>query len=208
MNMAFTSRLCDLRRERGISQKDAAAGLGISQSLLSHYEKGIRECGLDFLIKASEFYSVTCDYLLGLSNSRLNFSGELEINDIPEDSEMTYQTVMRSAAAICELLYARGGGSFYNNAVGIYSISVYKVLLAAREQGLIGEDIFRFDTKTSQYSASLFMKKLEDELMEMKPELPGEREDVLLSMKTIVRACEDYIKNGLDDMTSQFPSAE
>ena len=44
----ITARLSSLRKEKGLSQKEAAAGLGVSQALLSHYENGIRECGLDF----------------------------------------------------------------------------------------------------------------------------------------------------------------
>ena len=38
----FNKRLVELRTEKGLSQKDAAADLGVSQALLSHYEKGIR----------------------------------------------------------------------------------------------------------------------------------------------------------------------
>lgn len=45
MNTAFPRILTLLRKERGISQKKAATDLGVSQALLSHYEKGIRECG-------------------------------------------------------------------------------------------------------------------------------------------------------------------
>ncbi|MEG1182005.1 MAG: helix-turn-helix transcriptional regulator, partial [Oscillospiraceae bacterium] len=63
-NSSFCRILTLLRKERGITQKDAAASLGISQALLSHYEKGIRECGLDFVVRASSFYGVSCDYLL------------------------------------------------------------------------------------------------------------------------------------------------
>ena len=59
--------LAKLRRHRGISQKQAATELGISPALLSHYENGIRECGLDFLLRIAEYYSVSCDYLLGKS---------------------------------------------------------------------------------------------------------------------------------------------
>ena len=47
-----------LRVEKKLSQKEAAKALGISQALLSHYEKGIRECKLDFLIKVADFYNV------------------------------------------------------------------------------------------------------------------------------------------------------
>ncbi len=63
----FPQMLAKLRRYRGISQKQAAAELGISPALLSHYENGIRECGLDFLLRIAEYYSVSCDYLLGKS---------------------------------------------------------------------------------------------------------------------------------------------
>ena len=52
-NNDFPRILTLLRKERGFSQKKAAADLGISQALLSHYEKGVRECGLDFLVRAA-----------------------------------------------------------------------------------------------------------------------------------------------------------
>lgn len=64
---AFSKILRKLRENRKISQKNVSKDLGISQALLSHYEKGVRECGLSFLIKASKYYGVTTDYLLGLT---------------------------------------------------------------------------------------------------------------------------------------------
>lgn len=65
MDSKFSKRLAELRRKRGLSQKQAAADLGVSQALLSHYERGIRECGLEFLLRAANYYAVSCDYLLG-----------------------------------------------------------------------------------------------------------------------------------------------
>ena len=41
--MEFNRIIKLLRKERGITQKQAAEDLGVSQALLSHYEKGIRE---------------------------------------------------------------------------------------------------------------------------------------------------------------------
>ena len=63
----FSDKLSALRKERSLSQRSVAAELGISQALLSHYEKGIREPGLDFVAKACVFYDVSADYMLGLS---------------------------------------------------------------------------------------------------------------------------------------------
>jgi len=70
VNADFPRILTLLRKEKGISQKEVAAKLGISQALLSHYEKGIRECGLDFLVRCAAFYGVSTDYLLGISPER------------------------------------------------------------------------------------------------------------------------------------------
>ncbi len=70
MNADFPRLITLLRKEKGISQKKAAGELGISQALLSHYEKGIRECGLEFVVRCSRFYEVSTDYLLGVSPDR------------------------------------------------------------------------------------------------------------------------------------------
>ena len=74
----FPKILSELRRTKGISQKKAADELGISPALLSHYENGIRECGLDFLLRLSNYYSVSCDYLLGKSTIKNPIVYEIE----------------------------------------------------------------------------------------------------------------------------------
>ncbi len=60
----FQETLSALRRERKLSQRQVSADLGISQALLSHYENGAREPGLDFVRRACDYYEVTADYLL------------------------------------------------------------------------------------------------------------------------------------------------
>ena len=80
MDCNFPVVISRLRKSRGLSQKQAAKDLQISQALLSHYERGIRECGLDFIIRASKYYNVSADYLLGLSaeqNSNSSANDEL-----------------------------------------------------------------------------------------------------------------------------------
>lgn len=65
MTRGFSETMSELRRKKGASQRTAAADLGISQALLSHYENGAREPGLDFVCRACEYYGVSADYLLG-----------------------------------------------------------------------------------------------------------------------------------------------
>lgn len=86
MNSHFPRVISLLRREQKLSQKQAAADLGISQALLSHYEKGIRECGLDFVVRVASYYSVSCDYLLGRSPDRSGTLLNIEELPAPEDA--------------------------------------------------------------------------------------------------------------------------
>ena len=95
MNADFPRILTLLRKEKGISQKTAASHLGISQALLSHYEKGIRECGLDFLVRTANYYGVSCDYLLGRSPDRNGTT--LTVEDIPEPDAVGKENVMHGS---------------------------------------------------------------------------------------------------------------
>lgn len=72
MSKAFAENIGRLRRGSGQSQREAAAGLGISQALLSHYENGAREPGLDFVVRVCDYYGVTADFLLGRTSEPTN----------------------------------------------------------------------------------------------------------------------------------------
>ena len=64
----FSHTLAELRKARGLSQRRVAGDLGISQALLSHYENGAREPGLDFVCRACRYFGVSADYILGLTD--------------------------------------------------------------------------------------------------------------------------------------------
>lgn len=60
-------RLKELRRSRSLYQKDIAARLGIDRTTYVKYENGDSEPPLDALIELCKFYSVSLDYLVGIS---------------------------------------------------------------------------------------------------------------------------------------------
>lgn len=61
-------RLRDLREDRDLLQRQVAESLNCSQRVYSNYERGERDIPTDVLIRLSEFYDVSVDYLLGLTN--------------------------------------------------------------------------------------------------------------------------------------------
>ena len=127
MNNDFPRILTFLRKERGLTQKQAASELGISQALLSHYEKGIRECGLDFLIKAADYYEVTTDYLLGRTLQRSAVPQADSTDDETEQERVSGSMINRinrkviaNAGTVIYDLLAQVGSRRLTNSVSNY----------------------------------------------------------------------------------------
>lgn len=62
------ARLKELREERGLTQRECSEKLGLNSVTYLHYEKSQREPPLQFLADAAEFYGVSVDFLLGLTD--------------------------------------------------------------------------------------------------------------------------------------------
>lgn len=62
------SRIKTLREKRGIIQEILAAELGITQQMLSKYENDVTVIKVDILKRLAEYFNVTTDYLLGMSD--------------------------------------------------------------------------------------------------------------------------------------------
>lgn len=64
----INEKLKQLRKEKGVSQKEISNAIGITLSAYSNYEQGIREPSIDIIIKLCKYFDVSADYLLGLEN--------------------------------------------------------------------------------------------------------------------------------------------
>lgn len=149
MKNNFAQMITLLRNQRGLSQKVAAQKLGISQGLLSHYEKGIRECGLDFVIKASEFYGVTCGYLLGAETD----SGENKRSEHKLSKRAT--RVVNSIQNLNELTNSVGGENLCNKVNDIMSVHIYNTLRAIDSENNSG--LFEMDLARALIKSSAFL---------------------------------------------------
>ena len=61
-------RIRDLREDRDLKQRQLAEYLNCSQQVYSNYELGQRDIPTDVLIRLSEFYNVSVDYILDLTS--------------------------------------------------------------------------------------------------------------------------------------------
>ena len=62
--------LSDLRKEKGLGQKELASLLNLSVGTISNYENGVHAPDLNTLCRLAEFFHVTTDYLLGRTEYR------------------------------------------------------------------------------------------------------------------------------------------
>ena len=75
----FAERLRELRKGRGLTQKELGGQTGLSKAVVSKYETGMGYPSFDILIRIAQFFGVSTDYLLGASrNKTLDVSGLTE----------------------------------------------------------------------------------------------------------------------------------
>ena len=65
-------RLKDIREDNDLSQENMAKILGVKRSAYSLWELGINVIALEFLCKYADYFNVSIDYVLGVSNDKNN----------------------------------------------------------------------------------------------------------------------------------------
>lgn len=78
-------RIKELRTEMHKSLRDVANDLNISYSSLSKYERGDQQPSYETLIRIANYFNVTTDYLMGITNSKSlenrNICDQLNLSD-------------------------------------------------------------------------------------------------------------------------------
>lgn len=110
------SRIKQLRENRGLIQEILASELGITQQMLSKYERDVLCIKVDVLKKIAEYFNVITDYLLGISEVKRDLQGQMKMNktldtyyDLIEiykgldeyDQEMVW-SIMQTVKKTCE----------------------------------------------------------------------------------------------------------
>lgn len=75
------SRIKELRKKRGLMQQRLASELGITQQMLSKYERDVTLIKVDVLKKIAKYFNVTTDYLLGISDVKRDLQRQMIMNE-------------------------------------------------------------------------------------------------------------------------------
>jgi transcriptional regulator with XRE-family HTH domain len=120
-------RLKQLREEQNLSQSELSEQIGIAQSSIGNYERGNRFPDSQIILKISEFFNVSADYLLGLSKyknpeEKTNIAKEFteissKINALPPDMQKKIASICRTVILCYDSL------SGYDNSLDKFFVS-------------------------------------------------------------------------------------
>ncbi len=68
--MDYIKRIRDLREDNDLTQEQIANILNTSQTMYARYERGANELPIRHLLTLADYYKVSTDYILGLSDKK------------------------------------------------------------------------------------------------------------------------------------------
>ena len=86
------NRIRELRKSHNMSQEALGAVINTTQQAVSKMEKDICFISTDLLISMAEYFNVTTDYILGLSDIKRDLSGQFRMN---QEMDQCYDIVLR-----------------------------------------------------------------------------------------------------------------
>lgn len=173
MNSNFPRTLSLLRKERKLSQKSVASHLKVSQALLSHYENGVREPGLSFVVDAADYYGVSVDFLLGRTMSRDGTAINIDdLHDAGEDKDnilkgsamslFSKKILVNAIGVLFDLLGRFENRVLVQNAYSFIATALYKIFrLIYKKNGQSPDTYFSVPSTVFSPSADANMKLAE-----------------------------------------------
>lgn len=207
MNKDFPRILTLLRTENGLSQKQVANDLNISQGLLSHYENGKRECNLNLLVKIADYFDVSCDYLLGRTTmpkpNRRSIKPKKTTQNIPNTLNEQKDRISNALTVYYSIIKDYQSPELIKNSADILYLSIYSMFRTAfsanpkNDQNQFGTNKDYIPPAFAILSSS-FERELENtkitasktSLMKLYHEFPFEYK----SLDEIIHFSEDFIK--------------
>lgn len=86
----FGSRLKDLRKEKGITQKQLADMLKVGRPTIAGYETKGKEPDFDTVVLLADYFGVTVDYMLGRDETRKK-PAEIDLDGLSEVQRANFE---------------------------------------------------------------------------------------------------------------------
>lgn len=135
--MTFGERLKELRNNAGLTIRGLAETIGIPTSTLSNYEQDYRRPDFETLLRLSEFYSVSTDYLLGKTNNpKSGVSLAQELKKLRAQLGLTQEEFAERTKIASDAIKAIEAG-FESNALEEVKAKIIQTILSKEKGGKV-----------------------------------------------------------------------
>lgn len=86
------NRILELRTNHGLSQEALSVIIDTTQQSVSRMENHTQSININALIRMSEYFNVTTDYILGISDVKRDLNGQLRMS---QEIDQCYDIVLR-----------------------------------------------------------------------------------------------------------------
>ena len=137
MKNIFSTKMKELRKDRGLTQKAVAGALGIGQTTVANYENGSRFPDLEKLSEIADFYKVSVDELLGRAIfTQTDFSN----GDIPRSqARYDFKDYMTSLVNVDKIKTREIISSLLDSGLSTHEIYKDYLMRALKETGTLWE---------------------------------------------------------------------
>lgn len=109
IKLTIQERLKDLRNERNLTLEQLAEKTGLSKSALGNYESNdFKDISPFAIVKLSEFYGVSTDYLLGLTENKAREGGDIAELHLSDEALETLRTGKFNHRLLSEMIMHDG----------------------------------------------------------------------------------------------------
>lgn len=148
-NALFPSRLRELRNTKDVSQQQLAQDIGVTKSTISLYENGDTVPDVKVLSRIAQFYGVSFDYLMCVSDSK------------SAENQATAATLGLSDESIEKINTYRNDQAKANETTGLNSVDILDGLLSEDEFWHLLENVnYNFSLKDANGKYAEWVKQL------------------------------------------------
>lgn len=160
-NGAFATRLRELMKRKKATQQDVAAAVGTTRQAISQYADGSVQPNIEKLYKIAEYFNVSADYLLGMSDVMKSNPDDQVINKMLGLSEEAIDALKSTTSATCVNTLLEEPPR-HNGTVLELLDSALSRLRAESTEGLSDADIFAIRLLRLQQAIILYKKELDE----------------------------------------------